>query len=199
MAVINDKYRFMFLCEPHTASRSIRDILMTLETSRETSTYHHCDVPRALSNHFLTARQASEYYYFATIRDPYDLLTTQWYISSPRRDQLFKWIRGYTKNMRHATLFWRFLFNKEPLYNVKTFIRFEKLEEGLNQVLDQLGAPAVQLPERKDEYKTPGKTEWQHEWSGRLIDWAAEHYPDINRYGYGEGYSLDDLDATIPL
>jgi hypothetical protein len=191
MAVINDKYRFMFLCEPHTASRTIRDALMKLEGSRETSTYHHCDVRRALHNNYLTQGQVSDYGYFATIRDPHDLLVTKWFITTPRRDDFYKFLRGHKKNLKNGTLFWRFLDS------VTHMIRYEKLEEGLNQVLAKYNAPLVELPEAKPDYKTPGKTTWQDEWSGRLFNWAAMNYPDINRYGYQHGYNLAELAPVV--
>jgi hypothetical protein len=193
MAVINDKYRFMFLCEPHTASRSVRDALMTLETSRETSTYHHCDVPRAIHNNYLTRQQALDYFYFSTIRNPHDWLVTQWYISCSRiGDGLLPWMRKhYKKNQRNGTLFWRFLDN------VNVFMRYEKLQEGLNQVLAKRGAPPLELETKiKSDYKTPGKTTWEREWSESMYEWAALHYPDIDQYGYQQGF---DLAAMEPL
>ena len=190
MAVINDKYKFMYLCEPHTASRSTRDALMTLETSRETSTYHHINVARALHNHYLTLEQAREYFFFTTIRNPHDLLVTKWFVSNHQRHDFFKFIRGHVKTMKEDTLFWR--FHRE----VNTFIRYERLEEGLNKILSRLGAPSVQLPYKK-EYKTEGKGKWRDEWSARMARWAREHYPDIDRYGYLFDYDVCSLEPLI--
>ena len=192
MAVINDKYEFMFLCEPHTASRSVRDALMQLETSRETSQYHHINVARAIHNHYLTPEQASEYYLFATIRDPHDLLVTKWFISVSRRDQtgFFKFISEHIKTLKDNTIFWRFY------RDVNTFVRFEKLEQGVNQILRGLGAPTVTL-DHKREYKTDGKGHWRDEWSERAYRWAADNYQDINRYGYNRGYDWHDMDPLV--
>ena len=205
MAVINDKYKFMFLCEPHTASRSTRDALMQLETSRETSQYHHINVARAIHNHYLTPEQASEYYLFATIRDPHDLLVTKWFISnglgrrsrplSPaglekRRVAFFEFIKGHIKTLKDNTIFWRFY------RDVNTFVRFEHLEQGINQILISLGAPTISL-DYKREYKTDGKTQWQDEWNDKAYHWALDNYQDIVRYSYQRGYDLNDMDALV--
>jgi hypothetical protein len=190
MAVINDKYKFGFLAEPRTASRSVRDALMSLEGSRETSAYHHINVPMCIRNGYLTREQADEYYFFATIRNPHDWLVTQWHISCPDRYHFKDWLIKYMGNLQRQTIFWRFLDN------ARVFMRYEKLQEALDQVMTNLGAPTVELSWNPG-YKTPNKMNWEDAWSKKLYDWAELNYLDIRRYGYQIGFNLETFGALV--
>lgn len=193
MAVINDKYKFIFFCTPHTASRTVRDGLMTLEGSRETSTYHHINLDRAIHNRFIRKHEVPSYFMFATIRDPHDWMTTDWLIKTGGRESL----RQYMVNRHHGmhkdgTIFWQFL------KDVHVFIRYETIQASIDKVLRAVQAPAVDL-DYKPGYKTQDKKHWREYWTERDFKAAQQFFPDIERYGYLPGYNVEELDPIVRL
>lgn len=70
------------------------------------------------------------------------------------------------------------------LVGVDVVIRFEKLEQGLNQALESAGATAPIVLHRRNQ--TPGKRPWRkyYGWSHRFVEWC--HRGTLKRFGYLE-------------
>ena len=190
MAVINDTFKFIFFAEPHTGSRTVRDALMTLHGSRETSQYHHINLERMFHNRYLRREDAKHYTRFATIRDPHDLITTDWFIKTQCRETLKKFMdKRHAGAQKDGTLFWRFRSD------VHVFMRYETLQTSVDKMMRAVGAPPVELG-YKPEYRTQGKNHWSEYWTEREYGTALEFYPDIRAYGYEPGY---DPTSLIPI
>lgn len=193
MAVINDKYKFIFFCEPHTASRTVRDGLMTLEGSRETSAYHHINLDRAIHNRFIRRHEVPSYFMFATIRDPHDLITTDWLIKTAQRKPLRQFmVDSHPGMQKDDTLFWRFL------KDIHVFIRYETIQASVDKVLRAVQAPAVVL-DYNPKYKTQDKKHWTEYWTEREFKAARQFFPDIERFGYVPGYDVTKLEPIVSL
>lgn len=186
MAIVNKHFGFVFLAEPHTGSRAVRDALLALKGSVETNGDHHLGLYGCYKRGYLSEIEADEFTIFAVIRNPYDLLVTRWWYHA-RGTFIFKdWVSdiAWETEQEDNTLFWR---TKDV---VDWFIRYEHLEVGLNTVLDGVNAPSVDIPVVG---RTVGKPDWRDMWFPALDRVARFHYPDIERYDYRAKY--DGLDC----
>jgi hypothetical protein len=187
MAVINHQYQFVFLAEPHTGSRAIRDALCRLEGSVETNGNHHLDLLGCVEADYLSHDEAELFTVFSTIRDPHDILVSRWlYHNHPRSffDNFVARARvseqvGYDGDIK-PTLFWR------TYQQVDWFIRYETLHKGLNVLLAGLGAPVIE--ELPVVGKSEEKPDWRDMWSMVLEAYARKHFPDVRRYDYRAFY-----------
>jgi len=186
MAVVNKEFRFVFLCEPHTGSRAVREALLTIPGSVETNGEHHASLSRCTRLGFLTGREACSYTVFATIRNPADLLATCWFVYG-RKGTFENFVRHEGISFQQDdTLFWR------TVNDVDILIRYEALELGLNTVLTECGySGTLQLP---TVGITVGKPHWTELWFPGLAEFAHDNYGDITRYGYRTIF--DGLDAV---
>lgn len=181
MAVVNKQYGFVFLAEPHTGSRAVRDALLTLDGSVETNGDHHLDIVGCWRKGFITEIEADEFTIFATIRNPYDLLVTRWWYHARQTHSFKTWIAkiAWETEQQDGTLFWR---SRDV---VDWFIRFEHLDVGLNTVLNGCECPTVTV---EHVGATIGKPDWRTMWYPELDQLARYRFPDIERYGYRTRY-----------
>lgn len=183
MAVINKRFGFVFLAEPHTGSRAVRDALCTLEGSVETNGEHHLDLPGCVQKGVLSESEAEDFLVFSTIRDPHSLLLSRWLLHGRQENSFRVFLRLACQSEQQTlagecatTLFWR------TSGQVNWFIRYETLLQGLNTIVDSLGAPEFdRLP---IVGQTKDKPYWQALWDGELEIWARVAFPDIDRYAY---------------
>lgn len=183
MSVVNKKFGFVFLAEPYTGSRAVREALCKLEGSVETNGNHHLDLLGCVAQGFLSYLEAETFTVFSTIRDPHDLLVSCWichnYQCTPFQDYLKIACQSEQQNNAGRmmdTLFWR------TCEWVDWFIRHETLLAGLNTILDQIGAPLVE--EFPIIGRTQEKPDWRQLWNEDLEKWGRVFFPDILRYDY---------------
>jgi len=176
MAIVNNKFEFVFLCEPHTGSRAVRDALLTIPGSVETNGKHHLDLQGCIRDGFLSGREACEAQVYATIRNPHDWLVTKWFVLT-RAATFEEFVRRVAVEFQqHNTLFWM------TRDDVDLYIRYEALEVGLNMVLADRGYTAgVELDKVG---ATIGKPHWTDLWWPELAQFAEENYGDIRQYQY---------------
>lgn len=196
MAVVNKRFGFVFLAEPHTGSQATRDALCTLEGSVETNGEHHLDLTGCVREGFLSESEAEAFLVFSTIRDPHSLLLTRWFRHGHPGDTFRVFLRlactseQQTLDGRCATtLFWR------TTGQVNWFIRYEKLLQGLNTILGSLGAPEFERLPLVGQ--TEDKPYWPSLWNEVLEEWSHIAFPDIYRYDYRatwEGSKLVSLE-----
>ena len=183
MAVINHKYQFVFLAEPHTGSRAVRDALCGLDGSVETNGDHHLDLHGCVAAGFLSIAAAEVYTVFSTIRDPHDILVSRWLYHTCHHSSFADFVMrahiseqiGYAGDLQ-STLFWR------TAKQVDWFLRYETLHAGLNVLLAGRGVP--QIKELPVVGKSEEKPDWRDMWSMPLEAYARKHFPDVRRYDY---------------
>ena len=180
MAVANDRWNFIFLAEPHTASRATRDALLTLEGSYNAGA-HHTDIHTLLREKHLRRRKRSRYTTFCTVRNPADILTTLWLQLQPT---CVSEVRTFPDFIRHwgvkrpETFFFRHAERADQI------IRFENLQEDLNIILRGLQVPSVRLGEVIGA--TRNKAPWFRYYTIADLRYMLEDYPEIARWGYSD-------------
>lgn len=180
MAIANDKWNFIFLAEPHTASRATRDALLKLEGSYNAGS-HHSDIKTLLHQKHLHRRKRSRYTTFCTVRNPADILTTLWLQLQPTcesEDRAFPDFIRYWGAKRPGTFFFRHAESADRT------IRYENLEGDLNFLLRGLHAPSVKLGEVIGA--TRNKAPWFRYYTIADLWYMLENYPEIAHWGYSD-------------
>jgi hypothetical protein len=185
MAVANDKWNFIFLAEPHTASRATRDALLKLEGSYNAGS-HHTDIKTLLHQRHLHRRKRSRYTTFCTVRNPADILTTLWLqlqppynlITCESEKRTFPDFIRYWGAERPETFFFRHATSADQT------IRYENLQEDLNFLLRGLHAPSVRLGEVIGA--TRDKAPWFRYYTVADLRYILLGYPEIAHWGYSD-------------
>lgn len=178
MAVANEKWKFVFLAEPHTASRATRDALLKLDGSYKAGS-HHIPMEALLNYKSLRRRSRKSYKTFCVVRNPADIMVTIWLQSSTRRDEgetLGEYIRRYGVNKPHGFFFRHAAMADEVLH-------YENLQEELNGFLRSIHASSVKL-ERIGP--TEGKEPWFRYYTAADLEYMLSSYPEIAQWGYTE-------------
>ncbi|KPK50095.1 MAG: hypothetical protein AMS22_12660 [Thiotrichales bacterium SG8_50] len=148
MAVINRRYRYLFLAEPHTASRALRNALLQHTDSHEVGSHHSTlkDLKRR------GVHGLSKCYPFSVVRNPADILVTKWLLSLPGLD-----LAGYLKQLLQNC---RDPYNLLFLHNhyTRTHLHYEALQHDLDTFFGSMGIPFIELP---TVGATPGKRPWR--------------------------------------
>ena len=175
MSVVNPKYGYIFLHEPRTGGRSIEAALMKHEDSYNFDGLHHISAVQMVVGKYLTNEQFHRFTKFRVIRNPYDWLATV-HAGYAHHCALEDWVLSDAAKsfMLNGTLFWRY-------YSIADFeLKFENLEAGVNAVLEECGAPEVELPHLG---KTENKIDWEKLTTGTVRGMELV-YPDITVYNY---------------
>lgn len=176
MSVVNHKYRYIFCHEPYAAGRAIEKALMRHEGSQNFNGEHHIDVIKMIGHEWVTEEQFDKYWKFRVIRNPYDWLVTAWIHNDSSKTMFSEWVM--TKGLgliTYGTLFWRYH------EQVDQDLRYENLQNELNQCLWSQGAPTVRL-------EVVGKTVDKPRWDEMITVSDARRleklYSDIRRFRY---------------
>lgn len=207
MAVVNHSQKWVFLAEPHTASRAVREALLA-NCGGSLVGHHHISLAELTGpREHMDPRRIGEYKIIVGVRNPYDMMVTKWiYSGKPSMikaracrlaahmgitreeamempfnelQELHNWIAA---NDVHPTL-------NDPSRGLEAdgthFIYYENLAEDLETTF---GKPVLQP--RDPNYTTKGK---QH-WSSYYVNQPATlQYLNSRWVGYMAkyGYSLD--------
>lgn len=133
MALIHRERNLIFLAEPHTASRAVKRALLRAENGWEYVMPHHATTYQLIENNVLTEAEVLASIILSVIRNPLDVLVTQWRYSSFQngsfasylgevkgKPELEEPLRGYWKQANriiyyeHLTEDWRWFFPKGP-------------------------------------------------------------------------------------
>lgn len=199
--------RFLFLCTPHTASVSTTRALADIEGAWELD-YKHIGVPEIRAGDFrkilmrnngkseVIFKQApgvaTESYHlrpdvytgeeivFSTVRNPYDLIATWWALDQYGYPSLAEFVDGVNEER----------FNNLD-YLVKQgsrFIRYERLNEDLDALLNEVGLEPVTVPRLN---QTPSKKPWREYYN-------ADSFAAVNRRfsAYFDLYGYEMLEAA---
>jgi len=173
MAVVNHRYRYIFLAERRCASRVLSDVLLSQPGSEYVSP-HHAPYSEVVDScpalQWFPERSSQEYPAFSVVRNPADMLVSMHKSNS---------FQEYTRHMSysHVCMFFR------HVHAADVVLRYENLEHDLNAFLRGLGAPEVTIP-YKEEYVTGLKNPWPSYYEERDIDFILSVFPEIERWCY---------------
>lgn len=129
MAVVNDKYRFIYLAEPYTASRSITHGLMRLEGSREVG--QHDTLATLIDKYDVDPN----YFAFRFVRHPADWLVTHYHHQTSWANRFKEFVANYVGD-RHSVFY----------HNTGATYRYEDLHYELGRISELLYMPVVSIP-----------------------------------------------------
>lgn len=178
MAVANEKWQFVFLAEPHTASRAVRDALLTIPGTYKAGS-HHISMEVMLNYKNLRHRKRSYYTTFCVVRNPADIMVTVWlqsYEYTKQSQTLGEFIRRFGINKPTA-----YFFKHAP--TADHVLCYEDLQEELNCLLRSLHAPSVTLD---TVGQTKDKDPWFRYYTAADLEYMLSNYPEIAQWGYTE-------------
>ena len=149
MAVVNHRYKWIYLMEPHTASRATEEYLLK-EMGGTKLGHHHIGIPALTrrDREMINPQRLAEYKIISTVRNPFDTLITRWLYNKSAGD-LGEWV--------NRLLELDSLPCADGLYKQAThFVYYEHLEEDLSILFGK----AVRLP-RHEKHSTIKKEPWQ--------------------------------------
>jgi len=174
MAIANHKSKWLFLMEPHTASRAVTAALPQVGGVR--CGHHHIDIATITRRDRaeISAKKIGEYKVIAAVRNPFDMVITRY--KAAKSDLSFhEWVM---KMMGLNRL--------EPSNGLEAtathFVYYEHLAEDLETTF---GRP-IDLG-YDDEHKTVDKEPWQtyYHGEGSLVKALTIHwFPYLMKYGY---------------
>lgn len=171
MAILNRKYGYLFLAEPYCASRAVGTALAQQDGSVVLDTWVHNTFPKLVQLGFVQFHEPI--YKFSVVRDPADYLVTKYH-------HLTGWHKnGFRSFLRSH------LENPQPLFmhpeDTDKTLRYEFLEQHLNGLLEDRGAPTVKL---NIVGKTADKKPLQAYYTPEDLTYAREKIPEFRTYGY---------------
>ena len=178
MAVANEKWQFVFLAEPHTASRAVRDALLTIPGTYKAGS-HHISMAAMLNYKNLRHRNRDYYTTFCVVRNPADIMVTIWlqsYEYTKQGQTLGDFIRRFGANKPTA-----YFFKHAPTAN--EVLRYEDLEGGLNCLLRSIHAPSVVLD---TVGQTKDKGPWFRYYTIEDLEYVLSNFPEATKWGYAE-------------
>lgn len=180
MAIINHTYKWLFLCEPHTASRATSEALLKLPGS-ESIGHHHQTLTQLTDpqkQDTLSIEDLAGYDTICTVRNPLDVLVTHWRVSSnSRRDQwtFEKWLRFNIHTPMVNIPLHRMLWS-----HCNIICYYEHLQEDLDKVFNQ----HVPL-QYNEQHKTRHKEHWSTYYDIDLLALIMLYYQSFfDNYGY---------------
>lgn len=178
MAVINQLERWLFLCEPHTASRACSLSLSQIGGSREIAQHHASlfDLTNPHAQGTIPLERLLRYNIVSVVRNPLDVLVTRWLTSLQETWPDFGvWLRT---NIHEGTI-------RRPLHHglwqdSNTVCYYEHLQDDLNHVFDR---DVLLLYNRA--HKTKRKQHWSEYYDDSLLDLVLLYYQGfLDHFGY---------------
>lgn len=175
--ILNDKYKFMFFAEPHTASRACSRMLEEVEGS-ESVGEHHMTHESGIERGFLPK---SGYLRFSVIRDPRELIASRIAhyqnvfndrMSGPTPEEIVE--RYVNAHCMRKTYF-------EHDY-VDEKIRYDRLEPELYSLLERLGVENVPKLGRNPHETTKGRKHWSEYFTEEQNNRVLESIPEIQQF-----------------
>lgn len=181
MAIINRQEKWLYLMEPHTASRGTAAALLKLEGCEQFG-MHHSSLLDLVNPGNAWASQLESligYKIISTVRNPLDVLVTHWWASRNSRREDWLSFEQWIEHCLYTPVV------QQPLYRglweyANTNCYYETLQEDLNYVLER----HVPL-EYNEQHKTKHKKHWRTYYTDRLLDLVLRyHQPFLDKFGY---------------
>lgn len=194
MALYNRDLKFIYLFEPHTASRAILEHLPKYVHGTATIQHHHISIQDMTNwrKQILRPQDALQCRIICMVRNPLDTLVTRWRSSS---FQHVSFQRFFDNNKDHHQI-------KEPgmgLYrDAEFFCYYEDLQEDLRWMFNR---PLLELG-WDDTHKTKGKEPWYTYYSYDMVQYLQDVYkPYLTTFGYSftfeNGRPICSIDPAV--
>lgn len=179
MALVNHLRKFIYLMEPHTASRGVVNCLKTHIPGTSDIASHHDGIERLTywRRQHLDPRRIKDYSVICTVRNPFDSLITKWKGHSPHKNKTFE---------EFLDLCWdhHWLKPGRGLYkDADYFCWYEDLQDDLRWLFSS----TTLTMEHDPKHVTAGKEPWQSYYTPGIIDRlkARDDWKDyLTRFGY---------------
>lgn len=218
MAVLNQQKRWLYLMEPHTASRAVSKALLYQLECGEFG-HHHISITELTDRRRTpTLHNLHEWDIICTVRNPFDVLVTQWKMSGASEKPMTedeinrRWgndKRKLRRMAKQANMYKPFIewvhggINRfedhicTPLRGLwrdtTSVCYYEHLQEDLNLTFNT----RLTLP-RNQAHVTKGKKHWSEHWTGdrekEALKLLIPIYSDfMSRYGYSITWDDNDV------
>ena len=178
MAVINYNRKFVYLFEPHTASRATQLTLKRDVADTSIVGHHHIAMEHltAIRRQHIVPRRTKDFKVITTVRNPFDTLVTRWLHGEHKRKSIEEFVDLCWDHEAMAPA--RGLYKEASL-----FCWYEHLQNDLRWMFKTPGLDLGWNP----LHKTEGKKPWQDNYTFQLYDRIRQR-PDwiayMNRFGY---------------
>jgi hypothetical protein len=180
MAVVNDRYGYVFLAEKHTASQAMRDALLSQPGSRPAGR-HHARLKELWRKKYLQGHRHEGYLSFCVVRNPADVMVTRWLMDPDSNNTPFpRYIRQMLLNCPDPG---KFFF--QHAHSVNRVLRYEHLMDDLTRLMNGFGAS---VPVLTEVGKTPDKDYWDTYYISDDLVFMLENYPEVVKFGYGDTF-----------
>lgn len=179
MAVINPTDKWIYLMEPHTASRAVMKMLKEHLGGSQVG-HHHVGIAELTNwrRQHVDPRTIKAYDILCTVRNPFDVLVTRWRVGQGRHQSFLEW--GW-QNREHIAVG----FPLRGLYtDANSICYYEDLEDDIRWCFGLLESEkaqdGVRLPYNQG-HKTRGKEGWADMYY--KDDFKLFEYLMKNKYG----------------
>ena len=179
MAVVNSEEKWVFVCEPHTASRGTKAALLELPNSREVG-HHHIDVFEIMKSEDILGFDT-----VCTVRNPLDTVVSRWRLGKGHNQSFRDWVLSPNAELKSKWfVHWEFS-------NIVCW--FENLRVDLNYVF-QRAVPLLHNP----KHKTLDKDDWSTYYDEETFDVVTAQYTNyIDEFGYRLSFTDGHVELEI--
>jgi len=189
MAVINHTRKWLYLMEPHTASRATEQALCRHQRGSKIG-HHHISYDELIDSRrpHVNPKRVLKYDVICTVRNPLDVLVTKWEITN-KTTPFIDWVLD---NLEHPTL----IHPLKGLYtSANLIVYYENLQEDLRHVFK--GSVELEL---NPKHVTKEKRHWSEYYNGQdaMVEILLNKFHPFNDYfGYTFDYTDSELTVTI--
>lgn len=178
MAAINYNRKFIYLFEPYCASRTTLKLLKGQVAGTSEVGHHHITLDHLTDwrRQHINPKRTKDFRVVTTVRNPFDILVTQWMKSVHRHEKIDYFIHI---NRASSPMDPAFGLYKDAAH----FCWYEDLENDLRWMFTDLDLTL----EYDDAHKTKEKKPWQEYFNPELIDMLSKRPAWIaymERFGY---------------
>lgn len=187
MALVNYTHRWLYLMEPHTASRAVALALAEHQGGSKVG-HHHigCEELTFWRRQHIRRPEFQTLRRICTVRNPLDTLITKWKIH-PKKDMTLRdWFHEHKENLK---------INFGLYKEAHIWCWYEDLEADLQWVFSNKDLKLGYNP----AHKTVKKIDWWTYYTEELMHEVIEHCaPYIRRFGYQYEYGFNGaINLTI--
>lgn len=189
MALVNYERRFIYLMEPHMASRATVDAVMKYIPKTGNVGHHHINLDELLNwrRQHIDPKQVEGFRILATVRNPFDTLVTRWRQGALKNEPIRDGVSRLSED--HPIL-----KPARGLYlNASHVLVYEDLENDLRWIFNQ---PDLELG-YNPMHRTAGKAAWNEYYDEETFD-KLSNRSDWKRYMESYGYKVY-FDGTVEI
>lgn len=174
MAIINRTHGYLFLAEPHCATRAVEAALKHQPGSKVIDAWVHVSRDDLIRKKIILPHEPL--YTFSVVRNPADWVVTRYHHLTGWHSRGFKAFLEYHLENH--------LWDKSVFMHAKDtdrVLRYEFLSQQLNEILESRGASPVRLDRIG---VTAGKRAWDSYFTREQLAYMQTNLKDFATYGY---------------